>query len=36
VPIETKTFRSDIPEVQNALDSIKSSILDNRDILKSL
>lgn len=36
LPIESKTFTSDIPEVQNALDSIKKTIVEKRDILKSL
>jgi hypothetical protein len=36
VPIETKTFKSDIVEVQNGLNSIKRSIVDNREILKNL
>lgn len=35
-PIETKTFSSDIKEVQNALDSIRKSIVEKRDLLKSL
>ena len=36
IPIETKTFKSDIPEVQDALRNIQRTIYENKQVLKSL